>query len=193
MTPRIAPTALLRALIGATALAATHAHALSPATEPQLLCGGSHVVEATVESADVAPQACILDATHATTCACAGRLSLRVTQVLGVRASVASYPEDVGISKGGAVSVQWMQSLFPPVRDGDATCAKIHDDLLAKPLLASIYTHYGLWGDGTTHVNRPPYGAHYWPIDQRDWAMGIMERAKTSPDHDCPLALAESP
>ncbi len=170
-----------RTLIAAMALAAGPAFALSPATEPQLLCAGSHVVDATVDTAEVAPVDCIFAPYKSSACACKGTLTLRISKVLAVKADVASYPEDVGIAPGAAVSVLWQLPVFPPEADGAAFCAKARDGLLANHQLVSIGTFYSHWSDGTRHVNRPPYPAHYWPIDRQDWAITLMKDMHGNP------------
>lgn len=162
-------------LIGATLFACFPALALSPAPESALLCAGSHVVEATVESAQVKPEACIGAMFAGSTCACEGELSIRVVKVIGVSPSVAGYPEDVGIATGSAVPVLWMQQVWPPEKDGSATCARMRDELLTNLKLVSISTFYGHWADGTNHVSGPPFGAHYWPLTQLNWAIESMK------------------
>ncbi len=170
----------LGALLAAMALAAGPAFALSVATEPQLLCAGSHVVDATVDTAEIAPVDCLFEPYKASACACKGTLTLRISKVLAVKPEVASYPEDVGIAPGAAVSTLWQRPVYPPEADGAAFCAKLRDDLMANHQLVSIGTFFAHWSDGTTHVSRPPYGAHYWTIDRQDWAMSLMKDSRTT-------------
>lgn len=176
-----------RTLIGVTVFGCLPVFALSPAPESELLCAGSHVVEATVESALVKPEACNGAMFAGSTCACRGELSIRVLKVIGVKPTVADYPEDVGISTGSAVPVLWMQQVWPPEKDGSAKCARLRDELLANSNLVSISTFYGHWSDGTTHVSRPPFGAHYWPVARLDWAVDLM---KTMHGDRCPAPTA---
>jgi hypothetical protein len=133
----------IRSLISIGCLVWVPAFALSVAPESQLLCAGSHFVEAKVESAQVAPEPCIGAQWAASTCACRGEISVRVSKVIGVRSSVADYPEDVGISVDSIAHLLCMRQVWPPESDGAMTCARMRSELLAEPQLISIGTFYG--------------------------------------------------
>ena len=151
------------------------ANALTPVTHEQQFCNSSHVVQARVLHADVTPTLCGFGL--ATRPCCSGELVVTVTDVLGIRKAVASYPEDLGISTGKDVRLSVRRYLYPqkPTR---ATCAEDQSSLLRKEFLFSVHTNSGAWAEGMTQVSKPPYPAVIWP--DRKWVEQVLRASDGS-------------
>jgi hypothetical protein len=147
-----------------------------------LLCSASHVAEVVVEDAQVRRKCLLPDGRS---CTCDGLLKLRIERVLGVRNSVATYPESVGIDANSVIQVTWQTSFYPPVSDEVAVCEQRGKDMSQHTFIASIATTYGLWSDGTRHVSHQPYYAMLWERKREPWAVDIVSG---SSGEDCPAA-----
>ena len=145
---------------------------MSPATQEEIFCASSHVVKAMVKRAPAPTSACVQQSSQY--CLCSGELVVEVESVLGMKKSVSDYPEDVGISEGKEVRLWWQEARYLSRPSSQQVCADIQPVLLGKEFIFSIGTRYGLWGDGTTHVSRPPYGAHLWPLGQANWVQNLL-------------------
>jgi hypothetical protein len=143
------------------------ASASSPATDYDRFCNSSHIIVGRVDGLETTPQKCNREA--GAYCGCFLQLNVRVNDVLSVSDEALHYPTDVGIALGGTVSLVDQTPQYPPKPLTSSSCLDVKNGLLGKDFIISISTGYGLWGDGTTHVGLPPYGATVWPVEKNDW------------------------
>jgi hypothetical protein len=141
--------------------------AISPATDHDRLCASSHVVLGHVEALETTPQKCFQK--EGSYCGCFLRLNVQVDGVLSVSDEASHYPTDVGINTGNIVSLVDQRPQYPPKAVTSGSCQEVKDALVGQDFIISISTTYGLWGDGTTHVSLPPYGAVIWPVEKNVW------------------------
>jgi len=150
------------------------AFAISPATDYDRLCASSHVVVGHVDALEFTPQKCVRK--EGSYCGCFLRLNVRVNGVLAVSDEASHYPTDVGINSGNFVSLIDQRPQYPPKALTNSSCQEVKDALVGQDFIISISTSYGLWGDGTTHVSLPPYGAVVWPVEKNIWLRNMIAR-----------------
>jgi hypothetical protein len=99
-----------------------------------------------------------------------------VNDVLAVSDETSHYPTDVGINSGNLVSLIDQRQQYPPKALTSSSCQEVKDALAGQDFIISISTRYGPWGDGTTHVSLPPYGAVVWPVEKNVWLRNMIAR-----------------
>ena len=158
------------------------------ATKEQILCNSSHIVLAVVQRAELEPEACFDQ--PSVNCMCRGELTVRVTALVGIKRSVSTYPEDVGIYPGKEVRLVWQQVLQQQLRTfiSPRSCDSIRQQVLGHEYLFSVGTYYGQWADGTMHVSKPPYPTSMWQLDDAAWVNKLLA---TETQDRCPSSVRQ--